>query len=161
MFYVHCLSSRSILNRRLKIPSLCYGYVCTYVSNNIMVVQIVDTSQELFTRMETSLISAGDLDLVLWAQGNWAVRFFKSSIHRIWLNIGWIINLTRGFAVFFSCCLIRMISRLVRQARSLGSFSIPGLHRVYTDEKYSILMYNCLTVALYMLINVQCDMYLL
>ena len=70
MFYVHCLSSRSILNRRLKIPSLCYGYVCTYVSNNIMVVQIVDTSQELFTRMETSLISAGDLDLVLWAQGN-------------------------------------------------------------------------------------------
>lgn len=83
--------------------------------------------------------------------------FFKSSIHRIWLNI---ISLTRGF-VFFSCGLIRRISRLVRQARGTGIFSIQDLHRVYTDEKYSIdEINNRLTVAPYMLNNVQCDMYL-
>ena len=40
------------------------------VSNNIMVVQIVHTSQKLLTRMETSPISAGDLDLVLTAKGH-------------------------------------------------------------------------------------------
>lgn len=42
----------------------------TVVSNNIMVVQIVHTSQKLLTRMETSPISAGDLDLVLTAKGH-------------------------------------------------------------------------------------------
>lgn len=100
--FVRSLSSCSILNPRFKVPILCCGYVCTVVSNNIMVVQIVHTSQKLLTRMETSPISAGDLDLVLTAKGHWAVRwvffFKKSRIHRIWLNI---ISLTRGFVFFF------------------------------------------------------------
>lgn len=70
MFFVRFLSSCSTLNPRLNVPILCCGYVCTVVRNNIMVVQIVHTSQKVLTRMETSPISAGDLDMVLTAQGH-------------------------------------------------------------------------------------------